>query len=102
MPGTYLYVTTTRGIDEIGFGGLLIYHALNNGYYAVDLACPHEANPIVRISPPDDLGQCRCDSCGEVFAMAAGDGFPLKGISKEPLKSYNVSIDEWDFITIYR
>ncbi len=102
MPGTYLYVTTARGIDQIGFGGLLIYHAFNNEYYAVDLACPHEVNPNVRISPPDDLGHCKCDSCGEVYNLSSGDGFPLKGISKEPLKSYNVSIDEYEFITIYR
>lgn len=101
--GAYLYITEpVYAVDRIGFGGLLIYHALDDNYYAVDLACPKEVNPKVRISPPDDLGMCKCDSCGEVYDMSFGQGSPTKGIAKEPLRHYTVSFDENDFIYISR
>lgn len=101
--GAYLYVTDRLfEVDRVGFGGLLIYHAQDNVYYAVDLACPKEVSPTVRISPPDDLGMCECDSCGEIYDMTFGQGTPTKGISKEALRHYTVSFDENDFIFITR
>jgi len=101
--GAYMYVTEpVFAVDKIGFGGLLIYHAQDNVYYAVDLACPKEVNAHVRISPPNDLGMCKCDSCGEVYDMTFGQGSPTKGIAKEPLRHYTVSFDENDFILITR
>jgi len=101
--GAYMYVTEpVNAIDRIGFGGLLIYHAQDNVFYAVDLACPKEVTYNVRISPPDDLGMCKCDSCGEVYDMTFGQGSPTKGIAKEPLRHYTVSFDENDFIFISR
>ncbi len=100
--GAYMYVTTVRGIDRIGFGGLLIYHAQDNVFYAVDLACPKEVTYNIRISPPDDLGMCKCETCGEVYDMTFGQGSPTKGIAKEPLRHYTVSFDENDYIFITR
>jgi hypothetical protein len=101
--GAYMYVITPEfAVDRIGFGGLLIYHAQDNVYYAVDLACPKEVNPKVRIGIPNDAGMCKCDSCGEVYDMTFGQGSPTKGISKEPLRHYTVSFDENDFIFITR
>lgn len=101
--GAYLYITERQfEVDRIGFGGLLIYHAQDNVYYAVDLACPKEVSPTVLISPPDDLGMCECDSCGEIYDMTFGQGTPTKGISKEALRHYTVSFDENDFIFISR
>ena len=103
--GAYLYITEpVLAVDRIGFGGILIYHSLdvNKSYYAVDLACPKEANPKVRISPPNDLGLCKCDSCGEVYDMSFGQGTPTKGIAKEPLRHYTTRQDENDFIFITR
>jgi len=101
--GAYLYITEpVFAIDKIGFGGILIYHAQDNIFYAVDLACPHEMSPTVRVSRPDDLGMCKCDSCGEVYDMTFGQGSPTKGIAKEPLRHYTVSFDENDFIIITR
>jgi len=101
--GAYLYITErVFEVDRIGFGGLLIYHAQDNIFYAVDLACPKEVSPKVRISPPDDHGLCKCDSCGEVYDMSFGQGTPTKGIAKEPLRHYTVSFDENDFIFISR
>lgn len=101
--GAYMYVTApVYGVDRIGFGGLLIYHAQDNVFYAVDLACPKEVTYNIRISPPDDLGMCKCETCGEVYDMTFGQGSPTKGISKEPLRHYTVSFDENDFIFITR
>jgi len=101
--GAYMYVTApVYAVDKIGFGGLLIYHAQDNVYYAVDLACPKEVNAHVRISPPDDKGMCKCETCGEVYDMTFGQGSPTKGIAKEPLRHYTVSFDENDFIFITR
>ena len=101
--GAYMYVITPEfAVDRIGFGGLIIYHAQDNVYYAVDLACPKEVNPKVRIGIPNDAGMCKCDSCGEVYDMTFGQGSPTKGISKEPLRHYTVSFDENDFIFITR
>ena len=101
--GAYMYVTEpVYAVDKIGFGGLLIYHAQDNVFYAVDLACPKEMTYNVRISPPDDLGMCKCQTCGEVYDMTFGQGSPTKGIAKEPLRHYTVSFDENDFIFITR
>lgn len=101
--GAYLYIVAPEyAVDRIGFGGLLIYHAQDNVFYAVDLACPKEVNPKVRIGIPNDAGMCKCDSCGEVYDMTFGQGSPTKGISKEPLRHYTVSFDENDFILITR
>ncbi len=101
--GAYMYVTApVFSVDRIGFGGLLIYHAQDNVFYAVDLACPKEVTYNIRISPPDDLGMCKCVTCGEVYDMTFGQGSPTKGISKEPLRHYTVTFDENDFIFITR
>jgi hypothetical protein len=101
--GAYLYVTEPQfALDRIGFGGLLIYHAQDNTFYAVDLACPKEVDPHVRIGRPSDAGLCKCDSCGEVYDMTFGQGIPTKGISKEPLRHYTVSFDENDYLFVTR
>jgi len=101
--GAYMYVTQpVLALDKVGFGGLLIYHAQDNNYYAVDLACPKEVNASIRIGRPDDLGMCKCETCGEVYDMTFGQGSPTKGISKEPLRHYTVSYEENDFIFITR
>ena len=101
--GAYLYITEpVLAMDKIGFGGILIYHAQDNVFYAVDLACPKEVTFNVRISPPDDLGMCKCNSCGEIYDMSFGQGSPTKGIAKEPLRHYTVSFDQNDFIYISR
>lgn len=101
--GAYMYVTERAyEVDRIGFGGLLIYHAQDNVFYAVDLACPKEVSANVRISPPDDLGMCKCETCGEIYDMSFGQGSPTKGIAKEPLRHYTFSLVENDFFFITR
>ncbi|HET9570537.1 MAG TPA: hypothetical protein VFP20_03900 [Bacteroidales bacterium] len=97
--GAYMYITQpSLASDRIGFGGLLIYHAQDNVIYAVDLACPKEVNANIRVSPPDELGMCKCATCGEVFDMFYGQGTPTKGIAKEPLRHYTVSFGDTDII----
>jgi hypothetical protein len=101
--GGYLYVDErVYSVDRIGYGGILIMHAQDDQFYAVDLACPNEVDPDVKIGRPDDMGICKCDSCSEEYDLSYGMGTPTKGISKESLKHYNVSFDETDHIYVSR
>jgi nitrite reductase/ring-hydroxylating ferredoxin subunit len=103
-PGGYLYIDSqpVDKIEKIGFGGILIMHTLDDNYYAVDLACPHEINALVKIEPPNELGICTCKTCGEKFYMSDGSGMPQNGISKQALRHYNVSFSGTDRIIITR
>lgn len=100
--GGFHYVTKAGGTDRIGFGGILIVHAFDGNYYAFDLACPVEAKENVRIGKPDESLICTCDSCGEQYDTGLGLGSPLKGISKEYLRRYSVSLDENNNIIVTR
>jgi nitrite reductase/ring-hydroxylating ferredoxin subunit len=99
--GGYLYIDQkVNTIDRIGFGGILIYHAIDGKYYAVDLACPHEVSTDSKIGLPNSVGQCTCNTCGETYDMLSGQGTPTKGISKESLKQYSVSFKGSDEIVV--
>lgn len=99
--GGYYYLDSRLNeVDRIGYGGILIYHGKDNSFYAVDLACPHEISQTVKVGRPNELGICKCDSCGEEFDMSFGMGTPTKGIAKEALKHYTVTFRGTDEIII--
>lgn len=99
--GGFLYIDQRKNeFDRIGFGGVLIYHGLNDEYYAVDLACPKELKNNILIGRPDLSGLCTCAVCGEVYDMSSGFGTPTKGISKESLKHYVVRFYGHDEIQV--
>lgn len=101
--GGYLYIAKpVYAVDRIGFGGILIVHAQDDNFYAVDLACPHEVDVNHKVSPPDDSGICKCPTCGEEYNMTFGQGNPTKKISKESLKHYRVTLDDSNNIIVTR
>jgi hypothetical protein len=99
--GSYLYVDKPKfATDRIGFGGIIIIHANDANYYAFELACPVEINEKILIGKPDALLKCKCSICGEIYNLDFGLGVPLNKISKEGLRRYNVSIDDYNNITV--
>ncbi|HBZ33918.1 MAG TPA: hypothetical protein DEO38_02330 [Bacteroidales bacterium] len=78
-------------VDRVGFGGVIVYTTLEGKYVAFDLACPVEAKRDVRVEP-DDAGVLTCAVCGERYDITFGLGYPMEGISKEPLKRYVTSL----------
>jgi len=101
-PGSFLYISSVKfATDRIGFGGILIIHTYENNFSAFDLACPVELRENIRIGKPDQSLISKCDSCGEKYYLIDGSGTPTKGISKERLKRYKVTVDEYNnlFVT---
>ncbi len=91
--------------DRIGFGGIIIYSGFddagNTGYYAFDMACPYEAQSIVRVYPIEgSLGQVKCEKCGSVYDVSFGFGNPVSGPATEILKRYKTTVTN-DVLYIY-
>jgi hypothetical protein len=103
--GSYLYIDSKayKTADEsIGYGGILIVHSYDETYYAFDLSCPVEHSKKVLIGKPDQGLFCECDSCGEKYYLGDGTGTPQNNITKKPLRSYTVHLDEKNNIIITR
>lgn len=91
-PGGYDKITSVKKqTDRIGYGGILIYHGLNDQMYAFDLACPKEVKRSVKVVP-DSLvtGEAICPVCGSVFTVAYGSGNRIAGDAPEGLRRYRV------------
>lgn len=72
----------------IGYAGLLIWVGMDNAYHAADLCCPH---CVLRNKPLQvDEPYAVCPICGEQYDISYGFCIPTKGITKEPLKLYNI------------
>jgi nitrite reductase/ring-hydroxylating ferredoxin subunit len=78
-------------IESAGYGGVLDYHALDNNYYAFDAACPHEANPSAIVSMDEDRLHATCRKCESRYDLSYGNGNPVSGPSREPLRRYTVT-----------
>lgn len=99
--GSSLYVDKPKlATDRIGFGGIIIIHALDDKYYAFELSCPVEINEKILVGKPDADLTCKCGTCGEKYDISFGLGIPLNKISKEALRLYSVSIDDYNYITV--
>ena len=72
--------------DAYGYAGTVIYIDGVHPYGAYDLCCPH----CVRRNKPCEVDgmYAICPECGEEYDIYLGNGYPRKGISKEPLKEY--------------
>jgi Rieske Fe-S protein len=86
--------------DFVGFGGILVYSGFDGNYYAFDLACPHEVDPKVKVTP-NDVGQAECPVCGSVYDISYGIANPVKGPAKETLRRYKTAL-QGDILVIYR
>ena len=72
-----------------GYGGVLVVHAMDDCFYAFDLACPHEASRGVLVEADENTVYAVCPQCGTKYDIAFGTGAP-DGVSKFYLKRYNV------------
>lgn len=86
---TYTAINTSQGVSAIGYGGVLVFYGYDENYYAFDMACPHEVNREVRVTPNDN-GQAVCSSCGSVFNLSYGSGAVISGPATEGLKKYKI------------
>jgi nitrite reductase/ring-hydroxylating ferredoxin subunit len=92
--------TINQAVERTGYGGVLVYHGLNNvattSYYAFDISCPHEANKSVVVEVDDDKVYAVCPKCGSKYELLNGIGNPVSGPSQQEghyLKPYRVSIN---------
>ena len=86
----FFYFESREGLPEtssIGYGGMIVNTGFDGSFYAFDMCCPYELKRTIRVYP-NDIGQAVCATCGSVFDIANGTGFPSSGVAKEPLKSY--------------
>lgn len=92
LVGPYFHkeFTVARNAGEsVGYGGILVVCGAENTYFAYDLCCPNEAPKKIRIEA-NDIGQAICPECGTLYDTGFGNGNPLKGVSKYPLRRYNI------------
>ena len=90
---SYKEFTKPANINQrLGLGGILIFHTVEDKFYAFDMACPYEVKAETKVHC-NNLGVVVCDSCRSQFYVGDGTGFVQKGQSKNPLKKYTVYYD---------
>ena len=75
--------------QRVGLGGVLVFHSMEDKYFAFDMACPNEQKANIKVHY-NTMGIAVCDSCGSQFLVSDGLGFVLKGQAKNPLHKYSV------------
>ena len=73
--------------EKTGFGGVLVYHGLNNNggaadaYYAFDAACPYEALANIKVEVDENKIYAICPKCGSRNkTIISGQQFLVKNI----------------------
>jgi len=87
VPGGSVY------FPNAGYGGIIIFRDLtdsSNPFLAFDAACTYEIPSISKVVA-DESGIATCPTCKSQFILFGGNGSPLKGPAKEPLKQYRTS-----------
>lgn len=81
----YYMKTIIEGADKIGYGGVLVYHTIDDAFTAYDLVCPNEVERGKKISSPNAEGIVKCSHCGSTFDIrfATSYGRPLSGPALE-------------------
>ncbi|MEG1749757.1 MAG: (2Fe-2S)-binding protein [Tannerellaceae bacterium] len=81
--------------EKTGFGGVLVYHGINNiggsSFYAFDAACPNEASSTTIVEVDGAGINAVCPKCGSKFDLLNGLGNPQSGPAKFGLLRYNVN-----------
>jgi nitrite reductase/ring-hydroxylating ferredoxin subunit len=85
--GVKEFVEPTNASQRLGFGGIVVFHAYDDRFYAFDMACPYEIEPNIKVHT-DNTGVARCNTCQSAFYVADGTGFLMSGKAKSPLKKY--------------
>lgn len=76
--------------EQTGYGGLLVFRAVEDNVFVYDLCCPYEDSKEVKVKPQKN-GKAVCPKCGSVFVTMYGLGTPESGPSTEPLQRYTVN-----------
>jgi hypothetical protein len=76
--------------DAVGYAGLLVWVGMDQNYHAADLCCPN----CLKEKQPVEIQDfyAICPTCDEHFDLSYGYAFPTKGHTREPLRSYRVSL----------
>lgn len=82
FPGNSLYY------PGYGFGGVIVYCASVDEYYAYDATCTNEISSTCRVKNEGVLGECSCCKSKYLFA---GGGYPADGPAPAPLKQYQIA-----------
>lgn len=92
VPGNSIYV------ENVGYGGIIVYCELQGSYYAYDAACTNEINQSCTLNVEGALGTCSCCESKFIFSSSA---YPTQGPAAAPLKQYNVSFLGGNMLRIY-
>ncbi len=87
------FIEPLNANQRLGLGGVVVFHSVEDKFYAFDMACPYEKKSDVRIAC-SNIGLALCSSCGSQFYLADGTGFVQKGLAKYSLQKYSVYYDE--------
>ena len=79
------YEARKEGIDQYGYGGVIIYINILGNYDAYDLACSYCAEHGGCVPCEIDGIFAVCPHCGEQYDLGSGTAAPQKGISKQSL-----------------
>lgn len=99
-PGGIVKVKNSNNIGEIlPPKGIAIVRSIDkdNVYYAFSLICPYDyPNNVVELN----IGgiELICPKCKSHYQVVYGAGIPIKGISKLPLRRYNVFLDNNELV----
>ena len=94
-PAGYMRITKPlTATSAVGFGGILVIHGFagsgtDDYYYAYDLACPKELDPMNSLMVNDKL-EAICPKCHSRFSIVYGGGTPVQGPAQSPLLPYRV------------
>lgn len=90
--GTYKYFIKSQRIpanfpysalDETGYGGILLVCDVTGEVHALDLSCPVESRPDVRIQVPKGELYAECPMCGSTYEVFANVGMPRSGMAAQ-------------------
>ena len=86
-------ITQTKFEREyIGYAGLLIWVGMDSHYHAADLCCP---NCVKKNKPIEVDGlYAICPICDEHYDLSFGFPIPTKGIAKDPLRTYQTTVQQ--------
>lgn len=79
--------------DYLGYLGLVVWVGMDEQYHAADLCCPNCVYKNGRVEIDGIFA--KCPICGEEYDLSFGLASPTKGISKESLRQYTTSYDNY-------
>jgi Rieske Fe-S protein len=87
IPGGAVY------FENYGYGGVIIVNNWGDTttpFLAFDATCTKEVSSSIRVKVDESgSGIATCPECGSQFMLFGGNGSPIKGPAKEPLKQYH-------------